>query len=368
MADKWPLANGLWSNAANWNEGTKPTEQDDVYANGFTVTIDEDIAVTRLLTIQRTGGNNGGFFTISGVRAVVFMELRTNSSNALNVSSGSTVIGSFYGNGANAYAISFTGSFCTLIGNAYGGIANPSQGVRNFSGGTIYFIGDSYGGGGAFCDGINNETSGTVIQTGNAFAGVGSPGSRNNTTGRLEVTTAASNTNLHGLSGNSQSGITLYENLIFDSSGRNPFLGWCKMKVTGSNQITVATQSDTFVFGVDEDAANPSDVRKDVIYNNGNLTGTLAVPPVGAVALGVPVDNTVGTAVIGGITEETLNAALAQVVEAIEAIPTVTPPTTTEISQAVWNKPTTEITTGIGARLKNAATVETTGSQIVGLS
>ena len=45
---------------------------------------------------------------------------------------------------------------------------------------------------------------------------------------------------------------------------------------------------------------NPAitDVRNGVIYASGSLTGTLIVPPSGSVALGVPVDNTVGTAMI----------------------------------------------------------------------
>jgi hypothetical protein len=42
-----------------------------------------------------------------------------------------------------------------------------------------------------------------------------------------------------------------------------------------------------------------SDVRTGVVYGpSDDLTGTLAVPPSGSVALGVPVDNTVGTAII----------------------------------------------------------------------
>jgi hypothetical protein len=45
---------------------------------------------------------------------------------------------------------------------------------------------------------------------------------------------------------------------------------------------------------------NPAvtDVRNGTTYASGALTGTLKVPPSSSVAVGVPVDNTVGTAII----------------------------------------------------------------------
>jgi hypothetical protein len=62
MPDKWPLANGNWSNAANWNGGTKPVAGDDVYADGRTLTVDESFTVATLRTTQRSGGTLGGTF------------------------------------------------------------------------------------------------------------------------------------------------------------------------------------------------------------------------------------------------------------------------------------------------------------------
>jgi hypothetical protein len=49
---------------------------------------------------------------------------------------------------------------------------------------------------------------------------------------------------------------------------------------------------------VDASVGNPAvtDVRSGVTYASGALTGTCAVPPAAATSLGVPVDNTVGTA------------------------------------------------------------------------
>ncbi len=44
--------------------------------------------------------------------------------------------------------------------------------------------------------------------------------------------------------------------------------------------------------------AAPADVRSGTVYADGALTGVLAVPAAGSVALGVPVDATTGTAVL----------------------------------------------------------------------
>jgi hypothetical protein len=65
MPDKWPLANGNWSNAANWNGGTKPVAGDDVFADNRTVNVDESFIVATLRSTQRSGGTGGGSFTFS---------------------------------------------------------------------------------------------------------------------------------------------------------------------------------------------------------------------------------------------------------------------------------------------------------------
>ena len=82
------------------------------------------------------------------------------------------------------------------------------------------------------------------------------------------------------------------------------------------------------------DAPIATNVRSGIVYLNGNITGTMAIPAASSVTAGVLVDNTVGTA-------------------ALEP-------------SAIWAVPLTSINTlnSIGRRVKNAATVETTGAQI----
>lgn len=128
--------------------------------------------------------------------------------------------------------------------------------------------------------------------------------------------------------------------LIFSNSSYTPLHAICyrfiantvntfiRLRDTNNNAYTLVSP-DTIV-----DSPAISDVRLGVIYANGNYTGTLAVPNANQVSVGIPIGNTVGTALL-------------------------TP-------DAVWNHLTTNMTTpnSIGERLKNAATVDTTGSQI----
>ena len=45
MATRRAVANGNWSNTATWNGGVLPGNGDTVYANGFNVTINQDIDI-----------------------------------------------------------------------------------------------------------------------------------------------------------------------------------------------------------------------------------------------------------------------------------------------------------------------------------
>lgn len=82
------------------------------------------------------------------------------------------------------------------------------------------------------------------------------------------------------------------------------------------------------------DLPPPSDVRQGRSYGSGNYVGEIAIPPVNRVSLGVPVDNTVGTAVLTGAD--------------------------------VWNVQTSALTVAgsVGIRLKNVATIAMVGAQL----
>ena len=48
MATRFAIGNGNWSNTAIWDNGALPLNDDVIFANGFTVTLDQDITVGSL--------------------------------------------------------------------------------------------------------------------------------------------------------------------------------------------------------------------------------------------------------------------------------------------------------------------------------
>ena len=163
MAEKYPLANGLWSNAANWNGGTKPTSGDVVYANNKILDIDENVDVLELRTDAGTTAVGGGYFDVVSDDLTVSCDFIWPDDNdfGIQVSSNSgttTIIGDVYipkGNSATRHCGILIQGTCQL--NVIGSILNKdnsgSQGARdnsgiiiNVSGGRLNLTGDVNGG------------------------------------------------------------------------------------------------------------------------------------------------------------------------------------------------------------------------------
>jgi hypothetical protein len=128
MAEKYPLATGLWSNAANWNGGTKPLAADDVYANNFIVTIDESISVNSLRgTAGAVAVANGQFLT-SGTVVIDVADAvygGNNSTGTLRMSSGATLNGN-----ATLSTVASRHSVFVLTGAVMNGDAIEADGVQ----------------------------------------------------------------------------------------------------------------------------------------------------------------------------------------------------------------------------------------------
>jgi hypothetical protein len=154
MPDKWPLANGNWSNAANWNGGTKPVAGDDVYADGKTLNVDESFTVATIRNTQRSGGTIGGVFNfntagvIGNVTSVTFGT--TNAIIFANASGDATLISvdpiifsttvgiiniNITGNG-NVILTAPSLSLTTVGGNSngYSGISKTGNGTLTING------------------------------------------------------------------------------------------------------------------------------------------------------------------------------------------------------------------------------------------
>jgi hypothetical protein len=64
MADIFAQASGNWSDTATWSGGVLPSENDVAIANGFIVTVDQDVLVQ---SIRNNLGTTGGMFEISSL-------------------------------------------------------------------------------------------------------------------------------------------------------------------------------------------------------------------------------------------------------------------------------------------------------------
>jgi len=383
MADKFPTANDVWSNAANWNGGTLPQAGDDVYADGKTITIDQDVTVATIRNTQRSGGTNGGGFILNATRTincttiignntascVVFSAVTPNAAaiNA-NITGGTagglntvaqtgtgslTITGNITGGtGAHGVGLAAAGTL-NVIGNITGGVASGGQNVNGLNisvAGIVTVTGNVTGGptvssnhasGIGIVAGVNatltvtgtvsgadgglgqnhgiDQGGGTVTVNGNVFAGggsVNSNGLRNSSTaGVVTVTmingdvTASATSNGITVNANAAARLTVFGNLQCSTNGRAAVgTGIFTIHTTAavihryrtqsggsiSAERSLGTSNSTVAsdFQPDED-----DVREGTVYAS-TRTGTLAVPPPSSVGVGVPTDNTVGTAAV----------------------------------------------------------------------
>jgi len=215
------------------------------------------------------------------------------------------------------------GSTVNMVGSitaAETGIWN--RGISTASNAIVHITGNVDGGVGTdparTCSGVNLG-GGTVTIVGNVYAGpntTGVEGSGSNTT-QVRITG-----NLYNWTDGSMAAFTRF--LFLQSTN----MQWNFKKFDLTDNIL-------YTPGVNTGHPAESNVRTGVVYGpTSNLTGTCAVPPAAAVSLGVPVDNTVGTAFL--------------------------------TAADMWNVPLASITTpnSIGERLKDTSTVQSTGAQL----
>jgi len=375
MANVYATKTGNWSDTTVWNTGTLPTSADDVRPNGFTVTINQDITVTTLLTNASSPAVAGGTFTVTGNGRIINANLQVGTSvvlgcatninwflngnigayaaaniSTINMTGGGsfTMVGNVLGNGvasSNGSSIRSIGTMnINITGNVTGGGSGVCNGVAidSTAGGNINIVGNITGGSGSTATGVLLGNSGQILTvTGTITGGANvnlNYGVQNNA-GTLQGTCIAQGAStINGAQGVYAAGTntttTISEAIYNDNaptSGKvrfkniNPKV--TVVKANGTSQILVEA-------GASGDFPIASDVRSGITYASSSLTGTLAVPSPSNVRKGVATDATVGTA--------DLTAA------------------------DMWNALTSTMTTSgsIGERLKTASTVQSNGDQL----
>lgn len=293
MADRWAVANGNWSNTATWNGGTLPTSADDVYANNFTVTIDQNVTVLSIRTESATGINVGGGFVLNaGITLNADVRVGAVSNHTCltcNYPSpgSSTINGTIYGSTAasgsanqavlhnnsgtltvngNIFAGQFTGSGVTnrmglfntssgttnVNGNIYGSqlvTSSDHHGLRSTGTAIINVVGNVYGGKAPSSPGVS-IAGGTYNQTGGLFVDAVSANSNNAlsiSNGTLNILNGSSlnyaggtSTNVISITGNTVYSITASFVCTGTSNG-----GYISSSTSGTGTITSSTGSIT---------------------------------------------------------------------------------------------------------------------------
>lgn len=335
MAVRYAVASGNWSNTATWDGGTLPTSSDDVYANGFTVTIDQNVTVLSIRTTPQSPAVVGGTFILTN-GITVTANLINGATNAfqfaLNSPNSCTIIGNLSnnplsinvgvlllisGNGTvnvignltpvqNSQCVSLTGAGSTLNVTGYvvgqgsggngifsttsaninvngtvsGGSTNPSQAISLSGAATVTINGILNAGGNTY--GIQSTGGAFITINGQVNASTGFSG--------IYISSTTGAVVLNGNAVNNVGRMAIWAPIIYIS---NSVSNW---KFTKTDLTT-----DRTLYSADTLPGVPSEinVRQGTIYGPSNeLVGTLTIPPSGSVALGVPVDDGVGTAII----------------------------------------------------------------------
>ena len=314
-----------------------------------------DVNITSAEAGRATGGNAAyAFYNASGTSGTIAINstlltsvtyptiyqastLGSMTVTVTNVAAGSSTGPVIYNSvsatiAVNGTNIANTGSF-PAIQNATTGIINITANITGgFSGGYAAL----------------NSSTGTINVVGTASGSDNCAAISNASTGTVNVTTLAGNTygpgNVVGKTAqpgiiNTAGGTCNVKYLQYGPYGSAPVNGACNLIADVTNTVQMATgplTSKTLLDGANttfQPSAN--DVRSTTTFNAGTTTGSMAVPLPASVAAGVPVDATIGTAVL--------------------------------TAAAIFATDPATLTTGIGARLKNCATTATVGTQIQAL-
>ena len=352
MATARAIANGNWSSTSTWNGGVLPGNGDTVYANGFNVTINQDINIggannptvnagsfvsgqwyeilfvgTTSWTVIGAASNTAGtIFLATGAgtgtgqaRAIATLSTAANAAAGATGGGGSFVMSSPFAittdlRAGTTSCLSFTGATAlTLDGlRVIGGSTTGAHGC-NYAGTTTCTLAN-----GIFTAisgfALNNASTGTInVSASCTFTGGGGSGAfalNNASTGTINVTqgTFAASAFSNAVSAtNTGADVRLSGDFLDHWSGYtavySPKFRLGKTPTAARHRMALAGTTDSYVNFYTADNTGfglpaATDVRSGVSYGGGAATGICAVPAASSVAFGVSVDNTTGTAVL----------------------------------------------------------------------
>lgn len=246
MAVRWAVATGNWSSLATWDGGASlPGVGDDVYPNGFNVTINQDITVANLYSTTRSGGTAGGSFLCSTARTItanitggttVCLQFSHAAGVVCNVIGNVTSSGAGYGIQNGNGTVNVTGSITTT--GTVTGYYQSANGVSNITGNiTGGASGNAYGlysiGASSVVNVIGNVTGGTLA-AGLLYSA--NSGSTCTVTGNV---TGGSGTNADGIWLNGTGALVVNGDVYGGSSGGYGIRNWASGSVTVNGKCDV---------------------------------------------------------------------------------------------------------------------------------
>jgi hypothetical protein len=271
MPNRWPVANGNWSNSAIWSGSLIPTASDDVFLNNQTVTLDQTIIVRSIRNTATGSAIVGGLLNIYTDYNIECTTTQSINAGGLD-SNGATVTGGFV-KYYNSGSINITAHLVAARNT-----------LENINNGTINIIGDVRlpSNAVANCRTITNTLNGTVSIVGDVINGTST------TSGNIAVLNS------------SNGSIIIVGNIEGGNNGNNPNTIYNNSNGT----ITVTgnvTGGSKFVSGTTTTAYGIINVSTGVVNVTGNVTGGPAATGIGANtdAIGI-VNNSIGTINITG--------------------------------------------------------------------
>ena len=416
MALRYAVATGNWSNTATWDGGTLPTSSDDVFSNGFTVTIDGTFTV---LSIRNTlnavpvilaGGQfrfaNGGNLTCTATQAIYVGSTTPTLEMTL----------------ASPNSATFNGSVLTMTASAtFNAIRLSNSGILNLNGnynidgsaastnryiiqltstGTLNIVGDlsstSTSGNGTV-NALNITSTGTTNITGNVLGGAGTGlgvvAIQTSGSGAINITGKVSTTAFPAITLGSSNTLTVIGNV--STTGTQPAIynltTAATISITGIITAGVSAPAIYSAFALSSGYSSGTYVKisGNVVNSTNNMaivaprvtidtntsswlyqisTGGNTILYAAGVALGNPTTNNVrfGTT-YGASGELTGTLIVPSPSNVLQGVGTDATTGTLLMTPAqFWNYLIASGFTAdsIGDRLQNAATVATTGGQI----
>lgn len=309
MAIKYAVASGLWSATSTWDGGVIPGPGDDVYADGYTVTIDiNDITVSSLNNSQRSGGTDGGsFITTTNAPRIYTCDINASPTNSticltlgVNNSNVQTFIGNLTGGLGDAVYNSATAGYTTQItGNLTAGSNGRAFVGRSDRPHYLTVIGNIIGSTSRVAAAIaTSYPNGAVTVIGNVFGNGISMGGVTFVTGNIDSSNIDTTAIIATVGLRVNGVITNGPNSVYSTSPK------VYLELGGSLEFNIVEDVTGNIVSLRTPIAGGNypiedDVRTGAIYGSvSEFTGTCDIPSPSSVAVGVPVDNTVGTAII----------------------------------------------------------------------